>query len=329
MAITMTDVARKLNLSQSTVSLVLNNRDKDRVRPEVAARIKATAREMGYRPNRVAGELRRGKSRNIGVLLPSPRNFFYGEMVADLHREIRRRDYSPVFAFWDEDVEQEDALDSILSWHPAAIITVEPGLLPKSVNVPVVSFYNPDPRFDLVVLDIELAVNQVLTHLNELGHQKIAWLGNSDDLRYNLYLSRLSDFKMELPESCQVFSHGILSFADGSRMFDQLLEQTGGKLPTAIIAHNDMAAIGIMHRATELGYKIPDDFSIIGQDDIAQGQFTLPTLTSIRYANGGSVGAMLVDTVFKRLEKPKMEQFIVKIPPKLIRRKSCGSVPTK
>ena len=80
MPITMTELARRLNLSHSTVSLVLNNRYRNRVRPEVADLILSTARELGYHPNRAASELRRQQSSNIGVLLPSPRNFYYGEI---------------------------------------------------------------------------------------------------------------------------------------------------------------------------------------------------------------------------------------------------------
>ncbi len=325
MPITMTELARRLNLSHSTVSLVLNNRYRNRVRPEVADLILSTARELGYHPNRAASELRRQQSSNIGVLLPSPRNFYYGEIVADLHREIRRRNYSPVFSFWDEDKEQQDALEAILSWHSAGIITVEPQLLPENVNVPVVSFYNSDPRFDLVELDLDSAVNQVLDYLHELGHREIAWLGNPDDRRYELYLRHLPEYGMELPERCRAFGRGILSFADGSAMFDRLLEQCAGKLPTAIVAHNDMVAIGIIRRAAELGYRIPADFSIVGQDDIVQDQFTLPTLTSIHYAGDGSVGSKLVETIFQRIDDPDSERRIIRIAPTLVKRESCGT----
>jgi len=327
MPITMKELAKQLNLSHSTVSLVLNNHYRNRVRPEVAALVLSTAHKLGYYPNRVASELRRQQSSNIGVLLPTPRNFYYGEIVADIHREIRHRNYSPVFVFWDEDKEQQDALETLLSWHTAGIITIEPKLLPESVNVPVVSFYNSDPRFDLVMLELDSAVTQVLDYLHELGHRELGWLGDFNDLRYKLYLQYLPTYGMKFPERYQVFKQGILSFADGSAMFDQLIKQCNGELPTAIVAHNDMVAIGIIRRATELGYRIPSDFSIIGQDDIVQDQFTLPALSSIHYAGSGNVGTKLVETLFQRMDLPNSERQIIRMAPTLVKRESCAPPP--
>jgi len=325
----MTEMAKRLNLSQSTVSLVLNNRHKDRIRPEVAERILSTAKALGYRPNRAAAELRRQKSNNIGILLPSPRNFFYGEMVADLHQEIRRRGYAPIFAFWDTEREQPDALDTILSWQVEAIITVEPQLLPANLHIPVVSFYHADPRFDLVELNLEAAVRMILQYFRELGHREIAWLGNRDDHRYDLYRRLAPEFGLAFPEPWQVFQNGVLSFDDGHQFFDQLLRQCNRKLPTALIAHNDMVGIGIIRRATELGYHIPSDFSIVGQDDIAQSRFTVPTLSTIHYADGTSIAAMMIETVFKRLTDPALPRQVTRITPTLIKRESCGIVPEK
>ena len=328
MAITMTEVAKQLNLSHSTVSLVLNNRYHNRVRPEVAARILSTAKELGYRPNRAASELRRQRSNNIGILLPSTRNFFYGEMVADLHQKICQLNYSPIFAFWDLLGEQQRAVETILSWQTEAIITVEPSLLPRKLDIPVASFYNADPRFDLVELNLPAAMTQILRYLYELGHRRIAWLGNREDLRYKTLVQQAPKFGIAIPPEFQVVGRGVLSFADGSQFFDRLLEQSRGRLPTAIIAHNDMVAIGIIRQAVKRGYRIPEDFSLVGQDDIVQAEFSLPTLTTIHYADGGSVAKMLVDTVFRRLKCPELPRQVVRIEPTLIKRESCGVAPS-
>jgi len=229
-----------------------------------------------------------------------------------------------MFVFWDDDKEQQSALEALLSWRTAGIITIEPKLLPEHVNIPVVSFYNSDPRFDLVALDLDFAVMLVLDYLHELGHRELAWLGNPGDQRYKLYLRHLSAYGMTLLECCQVFKQGILSVADGSVMFDQLLKQCEGQLPTGIVAHNDMVAIGVIRRATELGYQIPTDFSIIGQDDIVLDQFTIPTLSSIHYAGGDSVGIKLVETLFERMNHLNSERKIVRMAPTLVKRESCA-----
>ena len=101
MAITMTELAKRLNLSQSTVSLVLNNRDKGRVRPELAERIRQEASATGFRLNRAASDLRRRRSNTIGVALPSPQNGYHATLIFELHQEIIQRGYCPVFAFFE------------------------------------------------------------------------------------------------------------------------------------------------------------------------------------------------------------------------------------
>ena len=104
MAITMTELARRLNLSQSTVSLVLNNRDKGRVRPELAERVRQEAAATGFRLNRAASDLRRRCSNTIGVALAYSDNFYRAELVTTLHAEIVRRGYRPLFAFFSSDM---------------------------------------------------------------------------------------------------------------------------------------------------------------------------------------------------------------------------------
>jgi len=286
----------------------------------------ATARELGFRVNRAASELRRRKSNNIGVLLPSPRNFFYGEMVTELHWAIRQAGFAPIFAFWDNLQEQEDALESILMWQMEAIITVEPSLLPGNIDIPVVSFGNAEPRFDAVGLNLDNATHLILKYLHDLGHRSAAWLGNIMDKRTELFRQNAAQYDMSIPEEFQIQKKVVLSFDDGREFFDQLLCQSGGKLPTAIIAHNDMLAIGIISRAVELGYRIPDDFSIIGQDNIAQARVTIPPLTTIHYSDGNSIAEMLVQSVLERMNAPEAPRRIILLEPVLIERKSCGPV---
>ncbi len=324
MTITMTELAKQLKLSQATVSLVLNNRDKSRVRPELAEQIREAAREAGFRPNRAAGELRRRKSHAIGILLPSSRNLYYAELVADIHQAIRKRNYAPMFAFWENDDEKPEALESILDWNPDGLITIEPEWIPANAHQPAVSFYIEDPRYDCIKLDLERTIHLEFEHLRELGHSSIAWLGNPDDERFPIIRRLAPEYGFELRPEWIVTVSGILDFVSGREMLEQLLKQAGKKLPTAILAHHDMAALGICRKMHELGYKVPEDFTIIGHDHIQHGQHSIPTLTTVRYAAKPSVGDYLVETLFERIENPDSPRKVMKIEPKLIIGESSG-----
>jgi len=328
MPITMTELARQLQLSQSTVSLVLNHRDKKRIRPEIAARVRAAAKEAGFRPNRAAGQLRRQRSYAVGILLPSPRNVYYAELIAEMHRAVHQHGYAPIFAFWENEAEQSNAVDSVLGWNPDAVITVEPSLIPENAEMPVVSFYQDDPRFDCVQLDLAATVRLQLEHFRSLGHRHAAWLGNSDDCRLPILRKLAPSFDIELRNEHQICNPGILSFEDGRALFDQLLAQSGDTVPTAIFAHNDMVALGVLRRMLELGYQVPRDFSLIGHDAIGQGAFSSPSLTTVTYAAKESAGRLLVETVLARLKNPDAPRVVHAIEPELVIRESTGAVRT-
>ena len=99
MSITMTELAKRLDLSQSTISRALNYKDGGRMKPELAARIREAARQAGFHPNQAAATLRTGASKMIGVSLPTPRNLRNAELAAALHHEIISHGYLPFFAF--------------------------------------------------------------------------------------------------------------------------------------------------------------------------------------------------------------------------------------
>ena len=112
MPVTMTELARRLNLSQSTVSRALNHRDAGRMKPALAKRIREEARKAGYRLNRAAATLRTGESNMIGVSLPTPRNLRNAELTAALHHEIVARGFLPFFAFHEKKEEQKEKISS-------------------------------------------------------------------------------------------------------------------------------------------------------------------------------------------------------------------------
>lgn len=326
MAITMTELARRLNLSQSTVSLVLNNRDKGRVRPELAERVRQEAAATGFRLNRAASDLRRRCSNTIGVALAYSDNFYRAELVTTLHAEIVRRGYRPLFAFFSSDMEQQSATKLLLDNNLDAIITLEPQWLPDLLDLPVVSLFHSDPRFDAVVQDAEAGLRLSLECLRELGHRRIGWYGydESDD-RSRLLPQLAREYGMELPEAFSVCSEAIYELVDDPAFFDPLRRASRAGLPTALLCHNDTIAVTLMRRLHECGLRIPDDLSLIGHDDIGLCGRLVPTLASVGYGSREELARKLVDRVLNRLAHPELPRSVEVLPPQLIRRESVGA----
>lgn len=325
MSITMTELAKYLHLSQSTVSRALNHKDEGRMKPALARRIREEARKAGYQPNHAAATLRTGVSNLIGVSLPSPRNLRNAELTAALHHEIIARGFLPFFAFHEKKEEQKEKISSLLSLNPAGLITIEPKAVPDVPGLPVVGYYYHDERFDLLQLDMQETVRQILAHLQKRNHRKIAVIGLRGDVRYPFLFESLADYGMLCPESCQILFTG--NFPPGGVLFDRLLAQTEKEArPTAILVHNDPLALAIMRRIHEHGYSVPADFSVIGNEDIALGRESVPALTTVRYETPEILARKMVAMLLERRAHPERPLQRILIRPELVIRESCTAV---
>ena len=320
--ITMTELAKRLCLSQSTVSRALNGKDKGRMKSGLAARIREEAEKMGYQPNPAAATLRTGVSKMIGVSLPSPRNLRNAELAAALHHEIVAQGYLPFFAFHENREEQKRKIPSLLSLNLAGLITIEPNALPDLPDLPIVGYYYQDERFDLLQLDMRDMIHQILAYLQKLGHRKIAVIGLDGDVRYPVFFESLADYGMICPDSCRILFSGF--FPPGGDLFDCLLRQTEGEPPpTAILVHNDPLALAVMRRIRECGYSVPADFSVVGNEDIALARESVPSLTSVRYETPEILAQKMVAMLLERRAHPERPLQRILIKPELVIRESC------
>lgn len=323
MAITMTELAARLGLSQSTVSLVLSNRDKGRVRPELAERIRAAAREIGYRPNRAAAELRKRCSKTIGVAMAYSKNIARAEMVMALHMEIIRHGYIPLFSFFHRREEQQNATDLLLENQLAAIITIEPALLPDHLNIPVVSIQNVDPRFDAVVVDSEGGLRATLAYLKQLGHHKIGWVGMHDaDLRSRLLPGLAREYQLELPDEFNVRTPAIYDDLEEFRCLRPWSQIPRVRWPDAILCHNDTVALYVQRYLHDIGLRVPDDIGLIGNDNLSFCDKLAPSLSSISYGSSNRVAEILLGMILERLRDPALPRRVETLPAQLIPRET-------
>jgi len=290
MAVSIKDIARLAGVSHSTVSRALRN--SPLIPTKTATRIQEIAAREGYSPSAIARSLVSNKTHAIGVVVTSIADPFNGEVVAGIEELANEHGYTVILADSQADPGREVAVvrsfqarrvDAILvaSSRVGALHTTLLGEL----KVPIVLLNNQHPSefVHSVSFDNEAGAYQAAKHLLELGHTRIAYLGDefglhSDAERYRGYCCVMSEAGLPVDENLVARGDGK---PEGARMVaERLLGRVGG--PTAILCYNDMSALGVMSEATTRGIRIPDDLSVTGFDDIFFAPYLCPPLTTVR-----------------------------------------------
>ena len=312
MAVTMRDIARVAQVDPSVISAVLNGSKSIRVSAEKRRQVLNLVKKMNYRPNLTARSLITRKSFAIGVLAYSTRDRFYAAMMAELQQQLLSRGYAGIYAFWNDDSEVEKAYDTILTRGVDGIITTHdnPALFPR--EIPTVIYG--------VLLDYETAIRNSLGYLLRLGHRKIGCLGiQPHDPRYPVFIRAMAEAGLEVRPEWMAECSGFL--ADAYQAAMNLLSRPDK--PTALIAKNDMAALAVLNAAARTGISVPVELSVIGFDNIEEGRYSFPAVTT----NGGDIRQLvekLLETLFHRMAHPDAPTQVSLMKVELSVRESCA-----
>lgn len=282
-AVTMREIAEHAGVSKATVSRVINGLPS--VKVEIADRVRESIAELGYVPSQTARSLSLGVSRTIGVLVPDLSNPMFHEILTGLHRAAAAAGYRVLIAdsFEDETLEAATAMD--MRARTDAIVLVSPrmdrlellALLPRVQPVAVVN-RTTGQHAVVAQVDYARAIRELVAYLRGLGHEHLVFLSGPAQSRSNnermrgLEEAQQSDRTMQI----EVLSCGS-SFDEGHRCGDAV-HATGA---TAVIAYNDVVALGLLGRLGELGVSVPRDVSVVGIDDIASARYSSPPLTTM------------------------------------------------
>ena len=296
--VTLADVAERAGLSPTAVSLVLNNRPGSRLSAEAADRIRTAATELGYRPNPAARSLRLGTTRTVGFLSDDVAVTRYASaMIRGALDVAEASDHTVLIAEAGSDTKRvRRALDAMLDRQPDGLIFALMGA--KQITLPtkqlgrlpvvVLNGYVPGPHTCVLPAEFD-AGRAVAHHLAELGHRRIALIGDHPDLRTDLRLSatighRFAGVEAGLADHGLALTHRVLRRywepRDGFEATRELL--ASGLDVTAVIAANDRVAFGVYQAAQEAGLRIPQDLSIASFDDEVIASYLRPPLTSAR-----------------------------------------------
>ncbi|MBZ7501011.1 LacI family transcriptional regulator [Klebsiella michiganensis] len=289
------DVAKKAGVSVTTVSNFINNtkKVKDDTRVKILDAIKAT----GYRYNTAAASLKRNETdtRSIGIISIVDQNTFFSELFFKLESECVKRGYTVVTCFRQEDTNTLKKYISLITGKVDGIILISIGRekideIIKNIHaIPVVAipFDNSDvmtvcggTHFDL---HNETGGYIAGKYMIEKGHERLACVTGPMNLQTTM--DRLNGLNSALAEKNLTkenvrFVEGDYSYNSGLNAMYELY--SSGELPTAVICHNDLMAIGVQNAANELGLKIPRDMSVIGYDDVEFARMSWPPLTTVK-----------------------------------------------
>lgn len=325
--VTITDLARSLNLSTCTVSKVLNRAfERSTYSQETIQRVNAKAREMGYVPNPQARSLRTRKTMLVGFLLPSAQPSVFGELTDRIELQLRPHGYQVLIAHSrnDADAEQELLLSLVargidgLIWIPGRddIDLSKAGLDP---NFPVVILDRPGcgGGFPFVATDNRAASKNLAQRMYDLGHRQVMVLNAPEgDHSMSERFQGLTD----------VFGAGVeaVNLAnDSGQAKDALIAalRHHSRLPDALVALSESLAIGALAGLRDLDLHVPEQISFASFDDFPLAGHWSPRLTLIRQ-DVTQLATCVVDMILKRISSPTTRLKDMRVPAALEWRES-------
>jgi LacI family transcriptional regulator len=280
---TIQEVARRAGVSTATVSRVMSG--KTRVSDELAARVRAVADELGYRPSFAARSLALGTTQMVGMVVPNLANPYFYQVIKSVNLAAVEDGYQIAVADTNEDAEQElelcrsfvDKLDGLLLMSPRMPTRALRALARETSNLVLLNRVAPEVGVPTVAIDSHGAMLELCGHLLSLGHRRAVYLAGpasswSNSERWRA-VRQARSFGLEVE---QVAAGGTIEAG-----YDAVEEALTHRA-SAIICHNDLVAFGALARLQELGVRVPDDVSLTGFDDIPFASYGAPSLTTVR-----------------------------------------------
>ncbi|WP_101845556.1 LacI family DNA-binding transcriptional regulator [Halobacillus sp. Marseille-P3879] len=319
---TLKDVAKKANVSVATASYVMNG--SELITKPTKDKVMLAAKELGYRPNGNAKNLKKNKSNIIGFFLSGFTGPFFNELLEGIQRTVIKRGYEMVVCASDHKhrllLEQYVDGAIILNYH------IGDELLDSLANdkfpIVVLDRELENPHINQILLPNKLGMEQAVNHLVDQGHQRIGFIAGSIESFDGE--SRLEGFKESLAEKGLTLYDGDLIRADfteisGLLSMNKFLEENSD-YPTAFVSANDEMAMGAIKAIQQKGRKVPEDIALVGFDDIDLARYAQPSLTTIRVQKK-QWGQTAAETLFDMLEN-KEEFKEAEIPIEFIHRHS-------
>src|SRR5258708_7299418 len=331
--VTLKEVAKHVGLAPGTVSAVLNSAPAARAIPEhTRERIQTAARELNYRPNFLARSLRKKRTYTVGLIIEEIGDAYGSMVISGVEAYLRQHNYFFLTVIHRHDASMlREYSQLLLERGVEGFITVDT-TLQEPLPLPTVSVagHRALKGVTNIVLDQERGVRVALEHLLALGHRKIAFMkgqpfsSDSED-RWKGVCRVAQELGLEMDADLIVnLEVDDPSPQAGDPYPKQLLAR---KRPfTALLAYNDISAIGAIRAIHEKALRVPQDVSVVGFDDIQWAAFHTPSLTTVRQPLG-QIGQIAAETLIRMIEDHGVQSSEIAIEPTLVVRESTGQAP--
>lgn len=323
---TIYDVAAAAGVATSTVSRAFSQ--PGRVSAATRDRIVAVAAELGYRPNPHARALLSGRHHTVAMVVSDIANPHYFEMIRGAEMRARVSEYTLLLVNaeesprveWEQIQRLSPAVDGFLL---AASRLPDENLRQVAAQRPVVLMSRELPDLTSVVLDHVEGCRQIVSHLASLGHRDLVYLAGPR----NSWMARTRWAALQqAAEQVGVGARRIGPFTPKVTQGGAAADAAVNARATAVVAHNDLLAIGVMQRLTQRGLRVPDDVSVVGFDNIFAADVCTPGLTTLGGAHA-DLGRTAVELLLTAGSRAADDPPRVLLPTELVLRGSTGSVP--
>jgi LacI family transcriptional regulator len=336
--VTLRDIANHVGVHPSTVSRVLNHGEQGNISTDVIKRVKDTARQLGYRPNWAAYQLRTNRSHTVAVIVNDITNHMNLSIVRGIEDRLMEAGLTPMICNSEQRPERISRITSMMRsgvFDGMVVSTAEP-------NDPIISACQQEhlpcvtvgrntapPDISAVIVDEIHGTQLLLDHLASLGHRRVALISGGQRLtagrlRHHWFLEALAANGMIVDPSDIIFADNY-DAEDGRRCCETLLQKPVEF--TAIVAVNDLVAMGCYQALSNHHLHCPRDVSVTGYNEVSYSALISPPLTTVRARSHGA-GVTLAEMLIDLIEYPDAVHKHVTIVPELVVRDSTGPART-
>ena len=327
--VTIKDVAKLAGVSVGTVSNYFNAPDK--LSPRSFEKVRKVVDQHGFQPNLTAKTMRTKETNMVAVVLPSITNPYYTILYDAIQKACFEYGYTPIVYTTENGLgflprllsPGNGQVDGVILAYLENDVQEYLKNLPPEAPVVQLGIFAPESDISCVVSNLRTGMVEAVEHLSALGHSRIAYVENTAENavhtaeKKNALLAGME--KCGIPYDETLTFSGKSSFVTGfaaAKYFMALKEP-----PTAIVAENDLTALGCLHFLNESGYKIPDDVAVVGFDDIWEASLCFPQLTTVHQCIK-EIGSQAAGILRDKLRNPKCKNSVVVYNTSLVIRKS-------
>lgn len=331
--ITIHDIARKLNITASTVSRAL--KDHPRISAETKRTVLKTAKKLNYQPNNIAAALRNGRSNILGIIVPTVDRNFFSSVVRGIEEIANGSNYNVMICQTYDDSKKEIAtveallnarVDGIIASYAKETLNFDHFLKVKEKGIPLILFDRSNDELEVshIVIDDYLGAYKATEHLIQQGYRRIAHFSNTRNI--SIYKERLRGYREALiangiPYDETLITYTNLQLEDGRNSMVQLLKLK--EPPDAVFSSSAFGILGAMQLLKERGIKIPEQVGLVGFSNEPFTSFTEPSLTTVEQHSmrmGNAAAEIFLQEISDETKKFIPQKIVLK--PELIVRQS-------